>query len=426
MTPPTRAELEEAACWEADDQVPGRPAMTAFRRAARYHQARWRQANQHPIGTQPMVPKPGDTRARPVGSRLPLDYARETGANFLTLAALDAARARMEYVEARQSVDHQRLWADLLSSVALSFNLFGDLAADIALADRVVHGWFPDAPGRVGDVRFVHSPGWFDHAYINSLRSFDTVFTLDLDDGSRGVVAVSVKYHERNKAAIPRPENLARYGEVAERSHVFAPGAIDTLKGRGDLCEMWIEHLLLFSMLQHPADRWTWGRYVVVHPAGNCDVADAMRSLPQHADGRGQLRDDDPRTTPRLSKYSPGQRSPRCGTATCWSNTRPAELRSSRVPQQHEIHCHRRHRNGPIRTISRPALGGDHGATPLPAGTQVSNVPWAGTVGTCVGIRPNAQDGAGSLRPTSSNTEKRAGQSEPVDRQDTTCVSSAV
>ncbi len=38
---------------------------------------------------------------------------------------------------------------------------------------------------------------------------------------------------------------------------------------------MWIEHLLLFSMLQHPSGSWTWGRYVVVHPAGNCDAVDA-------------------------------------------------------------------------------------------------------------------------------------------------------
>ena len=135
--------------------------------------------------------------------------------------------------------------------------------------------WFPDTPGRVSELRFAHSPGWFDPAYINSLRSFDTVFVLDLDDGSRGIVAVGVRYHERNKPETPRPENIARYTEVARRSQAFAPGAIDTLKERGDLSVMWIEHLLLFSMLQHPSDNWTWGRYVVVHPAGNSDVVDA-------------------------------------------------------------------------------------------------------------------------------------------------------
>ncbi len=275
MTPPNQAELEAAFCWEADDNIPGRPAMSAFRREARYRQARWREAHGHPIGTQPIVPKPGDTRVRPVGSRLPLDYARETGANFLTAAALDAVRARTSFIEPRQSIDHQRLWADLLSSPAMSFNLFGELAADLALADRAVKGWFPDAPGHVSELRFAHSPGWFDPAYLNSLRSFDTALILDLDDGSRGLVAVSVKYHERNKPEIPRTENLSRYGEVAERAHVFAPGAIDMLKRRSDLCVMWIEHLLLYSMLQHPSDGWTWGRYIVVHPAGNCDIVDA-------------------------------------------------------------------------------------------------------------------------------------------------------
>jgi hypothetical protein len=296
MTPPTREELEAAFCWEADDQVPRRPAMTAFRRQARYHQARWREAHRHPIGTQPIAPRPGQTRVRPVGSRLPLDYARATGASFLTSAALDAARARTAYVEPRQSLDHQRLWADLLSSLALSFNLFGDLAADLARADRAVHGWFPDAPGRVRELRFAHSPGWFDPAYINSLRSFATLFILDLDDGSRGLVAVEVMYHERNKAEEPRPENLARYGEVAERSQVFAPGAIDALKERGDLCVMWIEHLLLFSMLQHPSGSWTWGRYVVVHPAGNCDARDACARY------RTMLADDATFTTMTLEQ----------------------------------------------------------------------------------------------------------------------------
>lgn len=274
MTPPTREALEAASCWEADDQVPGRPAMTAFRRTARYHQARWREANGHPIGSQPIVPRPG-TRVRPVGSRLQLDDAQRSGANFLTSGALDAARARTEYVEAHQSFDHQRLWADLLSSQALAFNLMGDLAADLTLADRAVHRWFPDTPGHVGEVRFAHSPGRFDPAYLNSLRSFAAAFILDIEDGTRGIVAVETKYHERNKAETPKPENLGRYTEVAERSRAFAPGAIDTLKGRSDLCVMWLEHLLMLSMLQHPSRRWTWGQYVLVHPAANPDIVDA-------------------------------------------------------------------------------------------------------------------------------------------------------
>ena len=31
----------------------------------------------------------------------------------------------------------------------------------------------------------------------------------------------------------------------------------------------------MLSMLQHPSGQWTWGRYTVVHPAGNGAVVDA-------------------------------------------------------------------------------------------------------------------------------------------------------
>lgn len=235
--------LEAAFCWEADDRVPKRPAMSAFRREARYHQARWREAHHHPIGTQPIRPRPSDARVRPVGSRMPLDYAQDTGANLLTPAALNAARLRAARVEAHQTFDHQRLWADLLSSMALAFNLFGDLAADLKRADRVVHGWFPDAPGRVSEIRFAHSPGRLDPAYLNNWRSFATAFVLDRDDGTRGMVAVDVEYHERNHTSTPRPANVDRYAEVSERSGVFAPGAIDELMRPSDLCVVWLEHL---------------------------------------------------------------------------------------------------------------------------------------------------------------------------------------
>src|ERR671936_233228 len=211
---PSRADLEAMHCWEADDRVPGRPEMTAFRRRLRHHQARWREANGHPIGSQPIASRRGQ-RARPVGSRLPLDYARETGANFLTAGALDAARARTSVVEPHQTFDHQRLWADLLWSPALAFNLFGDLAADLRLADRAVHSWWPDAPGTVSEVRFAHSPGRFDPAYINSLRAFDTAFITDAGDGKRGVIAVHVSYHEKAKGEIPKPRNRARNLEGA-------------------------------------------------------------------------------------------------------------------------------------------------------------------------------------------------------------------
>jgi hypothetical protein len=239
----------------------------------RYHQARWREAKGHPIGSQPIAPRPGGS-ARPVGSRLPLAYARATGANFLTTAALEAAKARTSIVEPHQSFDHQRLWADLLWSPTLAFNLFAEGAADLALADRAAHTWWPDVPGTVSDVRFAHSPGRLDPAWLGNLVAFDAAFVLDVGGGSDGIVGVMTAYHEVNRRQPPKPKRLPRYREISDRSGCFGSKALGAVNGT-ELIHIWLTHLLVLSMLQHPSGAWRWGRLVVVHPAGNTDFADA-------------------------------------------------------------------------------------------------------------------------------------------------------
>jgi hypothetical protein len=270
----SKEELEALHCWEAEDHVPRRPELTEFRRRLRYHQAQWREANGYPIGSQPIAPRPGVGQTRLVGSRLQLDYAKETGANLLTAGALDAARARTSIIEPHQSFDHQRLWADLLSSVAMAFNVFGDLAADLELANRAVHTWWPGVPGTVSDVRFAHSPGRLDPAWLGNLVDLDVGLVLDLGDGTRGIVGVVTAYHDVNRRQPPKPSRLPRYREITAKSRAFGPGAIGAVNGT-ELIHIWLDHLLVLSMLQHPSRAWRWGRLVVVHPAGNTDFADA-------------------------------------------------------------------------------------------------------------------------------------------------------
>jgi hypothetical protein len=270
---PSREELEAAHCWEEVDRVPGRPDLTDFRRRLRYHQAQWREANGHPIGSQPIVPRER-TASRPVGSRLPLDYARDTGATFVTPAALEAAEARTSVVEPHQSFDHHRLWAELLWSPTMAFNLFGDLAADLGVADLAVHTWWPDVPGAVRDVRFAHSPGRLDPSWLGNLVAFDVAFVLDLGDGGRGIVGVVTAYHDVNRRQPPKPRRLPRYREITDTSGLFGPGALDAVNGT-ELIHIWLDHLLVLSMLQHPSHAWRWGRLVVVHPSGNMDFGEA-------------------------------------------------------------------------------------------------------------------------------------------------------
>ena len=125
--------------------------------------------------------------------------------------------------------------------------------------------------GRSRGLRFAHSPGRFDPSYSNSLRSFDALFVLAMPDGSEGALAVDVKYREAVQRIGVKPTHLSRFVEIHERSGAFEDGVVDALK-RSRVSLIWLEHLLLLSMLQHASGRWSWGRYVVVHPEGNSDV----------------------------------------------------------------------------------------------------------------------------------------------------------
>jgi len=97
---------------------------------------------------------------------------------------------------------------------------------------------------------------------------------LDLGDGTKGIVGVVTAYHEVNRRQPPKPSRLPRYREITDRSGFFAPGAIDAVNGT-ELIHVWLDHLLVLSMLQHPSRAWRWGRLVVVYPAGNTDFDDA-------------------------------------------------------------------------------------------------------------------------------------------------------
>lgn len=260
-------------------------AADDYRRRLEAHHSRWREAHGHPMGTQPIKPRPGQA-CRPVGHRLPFDYALETGATFLTDHALAAARQRQAAKEREQSIDWQRTWAELLWSTALGFNLFGDLAADPALADHALHRLAPDTPGRVTGVRFLHSPGRLDADYTSNLIDWHAAFVLDQPDGAQGIVAVVLGYHELVRPYQPKPARLPRYVDITTRSRLFKPRAVDAVNGT-DLLLLWLQHLLVLSMLQHPSGDWSWGRLVVVHPEDKTDFANAAARY------RALLNDDD-------------------------------------------------------------------------------------------------------------------------------------
>ncbi|HKU44732.1 MAG TPA: hypothetical protein VJR89_41515 [Polyangiales bacterium] len=270
----THAEARDADCWFDADRVASEPATTAWKRLARWRQAQWRDAQGHPIGSDPYR---GGLRGKRVGSRIELEHARESGANFLTAQAHAAVRSRLALREDHQVLDADALWADLLSPLALCFNLFGPLSSSPGDAERAVRAFWPELPRGPTSLRFAHCPGRRSPAFLDD----DTAFDLALEiEGDAGVVfqGLSVLYHEHvEPEAAPPTAALGRYLAVAERSDVFLPGWQDVLPG-SRLQSIWRGHLLVLSMLQHPSRHWQTGRFLLVYPALNPSIALAVAS----------------------------------------------------------------------------------------------------------------------------------------------------
>lgn len=266
-----KEELERRHVWEASDRVPNDEDMTAFRRLARLQQAKWRESKGYPIGT---------FKGHELGSRL--EDPDDEGRNFLSDHIREAVKHRLSAKEDHQQLDPARLQTNMLSSMPLCFNLFGELWDRPAEATKALHAWLGDAEGEVERLHFEWSPARLDPDYLGNRTAFDAAFLLRHRDGSRGVVGVETKYHEvANKEEAPGPNRLPRYEEVTESSGIFRPDWRDKLVGT-NLQQIWLDHLLVLAMLQHSSGEWSWGRYLLVRPAGNSsfrDLAQEYREL---------------------------------------------------------------------------------------------------------------------------------------------------
>ena len=109
--------------------------------------------------------------------------------------------------------------------------------------------------------------------------AFDVALFFGDQATGQTVVGIETKYHEHAKTEkqpdeIPR---MPRYRELTERAirerRVFTADWENRILGTS-LQQIWRDHLLLLSMLQHPSEQFTAGKYVLVYPSGNNSFRD--------------------------------------------------------------------------------------------------------------------------------------------------------
>jgi hypothetical protein len=231
-----------------------------FQRRARLLQALWREELALPIGER----RPGV----PLGSRLPKELAKDSGANLMTPAARSAALREVAAMRAGsgQKIDEDRLWANLLSSQPLAFNLFADLGNDLSLATRVLRRILPERVAAVTRIAFEYSPGRGSAKFTADRTAFDVYIEHQTERGGRGFIGIEVKYHEAlgDEPAEHRP----RYDEVTAAMGCFKADCVSGLR-RKPVEQLWRDHMLAGSMLLDTAAGWETGLYLFLYPEEN-------------------------------------------------------------------------------------------------------------------------------------------------------------
>jgi hypothetical protein len=265
--------LEAANCWFDRDAVQGQPDLTTFRRRARYQQAMWREARGYPIGTSP------SGQPKPNGSMLTTTDAAGF-VNFLSPQIAAAVQHRIDSREPGQQFEPGRLKANLLSSMPMCFNLFGECFNDPARLTEVGKTLFGlQEAGK--EVRFEWSPNRRDPGFTGDGTAFDAALVFGDPSGPETVIGIETKYHERVDIEA-RPDavtRLPRYTEIAQKARidgkpVFKPDWEGRVLGT-ELQQIWRDHLLLLSLLEHDSGRWARGCYVLVYPSGHTGFAAA-------------------------------------------------------------------------------------------------------------------------------------------------------
>lgn len=255
------------------------PLDTRFRAAARLLQALWRDRREIPMGFYVN----GKGRKKPLGSRLSA-FASAAGANFLDPAIRRLAVREVAYREPGALIDEARLWSNMLSSMPLTFNLFGALKLDRDLAQSVCRALWPELAHEVCHIQFEHSPARGDLNFTADATAFDVFISCRDPRGAKTFIAVEVKYSEamQEPAARSRP----RYEEFAAACGLFEDAAAPALRAN-PLQQLWREHMLAQGLLTNRLyDR---GVFVCLAPRLNVGVQRACAMYGTHLAARDDV-----------------------------------------------------------------------------------------------------------------------------------------
>ena len=105
--------------------------------------------------------------------------------------------------------------------------------------------------------------------FLGNRSAFDVAFdwTWEMAPSVSSASKRSTMRYCRREAPPHVQKRLPRDIEVANDSRAFGPVTTEAILGT-QLQQIWLDHLLVLSMLQHAPRTWTWAKFILVHPKG--------------------------------------------------------------------------------------------------------------------------------------------------------------
>ncbi len=213
------------------------------------------------------------------GNFLKEDFAKQTGANYLTNSIFEIVKSEVENAKTQGKViSEPRIWNNLLSSQPLAFNLFGELKLNGPLATKVFEELYPDLKiEKITNIEFEHSPGRKDLKYTGDSSAFDVFVEYLTTSGQLSFFGIEVKYAEHLK---DNPSShKERYEKISKESGFFDLSQLEKLKEK-PIQQIWRDHLLTLSLFISNKDYYR-GDFIYLFPSENKECANAITKYEQ-------------------------------------------------------------------------------------------------------------------------------------------------
>lgn len=167
------------------------------------------------------------------------------------------------------------LYADMLRSEHIPFNVFAPLKQDLKLArvvfNKVLNGIEIQTIKSI-EIEYAPSPA---SEFLNDRTSFDAYIEFITNENEHGFLGIEVKYTEHeyklkkgSKEDIDINNPQCAYNRISNQEGLFVPNVTNQLKS-DRLRQIWRNHLLGESMLIHPKLNFKHFISIILYPAGN-------------------------------------------------------------------------------------------------------------------------------------------------------------